>query len=525
MVDLLPTGHQKIHQLKMQGIVKRFPGVLAVNHVDFDVCAGEIHALLGENGAGKSTLMKLLYGLYEPDEGHILLDDVEVKIRSPHDAIARGIGMVHQHFMLVPSLTVAENIALGLRSSRGWRLDLKAVSQRVQELSDVYNLKVAPDRPIWQLAVGEQQRVEILRAVYQGAALLVLDEPTAVLTPREVEDLFHILRKMTADGHGVVFISHKLHEVLTITECITVLRDGQRVDTIPTAQANKRMLAEMMVGRPVSLEYARQPITPGENRLTLTDVSAYSDRGDLGLKNVSLTVRGGEILGVAGVSGNGQTELAQVIVGLRSATSGTIRLGDKDITNRSPETINKSGVSYIPEERMTDGVIKDFTVAENFVLQNHGRKPYTRGGIFMNFRAIAKACKEAIRAYEIKTPNPNVPIKTLSGGNIQKLVLARELSCEPKVLIAAQPTRGVDIGASEYIHLRLLDERSKGNAILLISEDLDEIRALSDRIAVMYEGRIIGIVPSASADIQQLGAMMAGSTLDSLEEKSKVQVE
>ncbi|NWG16120.1 MAG: ABC transporter ATP-binding protein [Chloroflexi bacterium] len=508
---------KRIQHLQMQGIVKRFPGVLAVNQVDFDVRAGEIHALLGENGAGKSTLMKMLYGLYHPDEGRILIDDAEVKIRSPHDAIQQGIGMIHQHFMLVPSLTVAENIALGMKSSRGMMLDLRLVSERVRQLSEQYNLKVNPDVPIWQLAVGEQQRVEILRALYKGAALLILDEPTAVLTPQEVDDLFRILRKMTEEGHALIFISHKLHEVLAISSRVTVLRDGQRVDTIPTEQATKLKLAQMMVGRPVVLEYERPTCRPESEKLKLTGVSAMNDRGDLGLKDVSLTVHGGEIVGVAGVSGNGQRELAQVIAGLRPVTGGVIHIGGVNVTGRPPAAMNVLGLSYIPEERMIDGVIKEFTVSENLVLQDHGRSPYTRAGVFLNFRVIAKTCKEAIRAYEIKTPGIDTPVKSLSGGNIQKLILARELSRRPKVLIAAQPTRGVDIGATEYIHRRLLEERSKGTAILLISEDLDEIMALSDRILVMYEGRIVGEVPGGKVDVRSLGAMMAGAALDAVE--------
>ena len=518
MSDTLPTGHKRISHLKMQDIVKRFPGVLAVNHVNFDVKSGEIHALLGENGAGKSTLMKLLYGLYQPDEGHILIDDRQVEIHSPNDAIRQGIGMVHQHFMLVPSLTVAENVALGMKSSRGLRLDLDVVSQRIRELAERYNLRVNPSTPIWQLAVGEQQRVEIVRALYKGAALLVLDEPTAVLTPGEVDQLFHVLRNMASEGHALVFISHKLHEVLAISGRVTVLRDGVYVDSIPTKQATKLKLAEMMVGRPVTLEYERQPMIQGDQRLTLRGISAKSDRGDLGLRDVSLSIDAGEIVGIAGVSGNGQSELAQVIAGLRSVTSGKIQLNGQDITGRSPIVVNKLGLSYIPEERMVDGVIKEFTVAENFVLQNHGHPPFSRGGLWMNFRAITRACRDAIQSYEIKTPSTETSIKSLSGGNIQKLVLARELSRKPRVLIAAQPTRGVDIGASEYIHRRLLDERSKGTAILLISEDLDEILALSDRIAVMYEGKIVDIMPREAVNIQQLGAMMAGASTNMVEE-------
>ncbi len=501
----------------MRGIVKRFPGVLAVNHVDFDAEAqgerGEIHALLGENGAGKSTLMKLLYGLYRLDGGTIELAGKPTAIRSPQDAIKRGIGMIHQHFMLVPSLTVAENIALGLKSSRGALLDLDRVRERVKELSERYHLRVDPDVPVWQLAVGEQQRVEILRALYRGAALLILDEPTAVLTPGEVDDLFRVLRQMCEDGHLLIFISHKLHEVLAISDRITVLRDGQRVDTIPAHSANRLMLAQMMVGRPVVLEYERPPARVGADRLCLSGVETLSDRGTPGLRDVTLTVRGGEIVGVAGVSGNGQQELAQVIAGLRPVTRGEITIGGKPATHQAVSTIQSLGIAYIPEERMVDGVISNFSVAENFVLHDHVRSPFARGRVLMNFRAITAACKQAIRDYEIKTPGVETPIKSLSGGNIQKLVLARELARSPQVLIAAQPTRGVDIGATEYIHHRLLDERAKGTAVLLISEDLDEILALSDRIVVMYEGRIVGEMPRESVDVRQLGAMMAGAAV------------
>ena len=508
--NLLPTGHQRIDHMEMKGIVKRFPGVLAADHIDFDVKSGEIHALLGENGAGKSTLMKMLYGLYHPNEGQIFINGTPTVIDRPQDAIKHGIGMIHQHFMLVPSLTVAENIALGMKSSRGVRLDLDVVTKRVLELSEIYNLKVDPNLPIWQLAVGEQQRVEILRALYKGAALLILDEPTAVLTPQEVDGLFSILNKLADDGHGLVFISHKLHEVLAISHRVTVLRDGQRVNSIPTSQATKPKLAEMMVGRPVLLEYDKNPPQLHGERLIMSGVTALSNRGTIGLDNVSLTVRGGEIVGIAGVSGNGQHELAQCIAGLRQVTSGNVIVDGQDTTNQPPSRLNEMGLSYIPEERMIDGVIKEFTVAENLVLQDHGHEKFTWGRIFMNFSKIKDACRTAIKSYEIKTPGTDTPIKNLSGGNIQKLVLARELSREPGVLIAAQPTRGVDIGASEYIHQRLLEERDNGTAILLISEDLDEIRALSDRILVMYEGQIVGEVENKNVDIEHLGMLMTG---------------
>ncbi len=508
----LATGHRRIDLLEMRGIVKQFPGVLAADHINFDVRAEEVHALLGENGAGKSTLMKMLYGLYKPDEGDILINGQPADITSPQDAIRQGIGMIHQHFMLVPSFTVAENVALGMKSSRGVLLDLDVVSQDIVKLSDQYGLKVDPGIPVWQLSVGEQQRVEILRALYRGAALLVLDEPTAVLTPQEVDELFVILKQLANDGHALIFISHKLHEVLAISNRVTVLRDGRKVDTIPTSGATKPKLAEMMVGRPVVLAYDVPERTPGEPSLRLEGVSALRNRGDLGLKHVSLQVCAGEILGVAGVSGNGQHELAEVIAGLRTTTEGRITMMSQDITGKSPAEVNVLGLSHIPEERMEDGVIREFSVAENRVLQDHGRAPFARW-IFMLFRVIANATKLSIRDFEIKTPSHETLIKNLSGGNIQKLVLARELSRKPAVLIAAQPTRGVDIGATEYIHQRLLQERDKGTAILLISEDLDEIRALSDRVVVLYEGRIVGEVARDAVDVNELGLMMAGATL------------
>lgn len=506
---LLPTGQPRIDHMEMRGIVKCFPGVLAADHIDFDVRAGEVHALLGENGAGKSTLMKILYGLYQQNEGQIFLNGQPVAIKSPSDAIAQGIGMIHQHFMLVPTLTVAENVALGLKSTRGPLLDLDTVSERITRLAKVYGLHVDPARPVWQLAVGERQRVEIIKALYRGAALLILDEPTAVLTPQEVDDLFVTLRQMVADGHALIFISHKLHEVLAISHRITVLRDGKHVGAVPTSEATKQSLARMMVGREVLLQYEQQAVEVGAPRLVLEGVRAASDRGTEALRGVSLTVRAGEILGVAGVSGNGQRELAEVIFGLRPATAGTITLEGQDVTGCSPDQLNRLGLSYIPEERMVDGVIKDFTVAENLILQDHAARSLSLG-IFMRPNAIARRCADLIRHFNIRTPSQETPIRSLSGGNIQKLVLARELARQPRVLIAAQPTRGVDIGATEYIHQRLLDQRAQGTATLLISEDLDEIMALSDRIAVIYEGEIVGVVDRAEADVEQLGLMMAG---------------
>jgi simple sugar transport system ATP-binding protein len=506
---LQASASRTLQRVELKGIVKRFPGVVANKGVDFEVHAGEIHALLGENGAGKTTLMRILYGLYQPDEGQILIDERPVTINSPTDSIRLGIGMIHQHFMLVPTLSVAANVSLGLRSPRGMLLDLDSVARRIEELSQAYGLVVDPQAVVWQLAVGEQQRVEILKALYRGAALLILDEPTAVLTPQEVDELFTTLRRMADEGHALIFISHKLHEVLSISDRITVLRDGRVVRTLNTAETDRQELAQLMVGREVLLRVDKQSIERGPARLSLKGVWAMGDRGLAALKGVSLDVCAGEILGVAGVSGNGQRELAEVISGLRHPTQGRVLLDSADVTGWRPEPLIRQGLAYIPEERMRDGVIRELSVEENLMVEDHGRPPFSHG-IFMDFRRIADHCDDLIRDFEIKTPSRRTPLRNLSGGNIQKLILARELTRDPKVLIAAQPTRGVDIGSTEYIHQRLVAQRSKGTATLLISEDLDEIRNLSDRIAVMYEGKIMGIVDRDGATVEQLGLMMAG---------------
>jgi len=493
----------------MRGITKRFPGVLASDHVDFDVKSGEVHALLGENGAGKSTLMKILYGLYHPDEGEILLNGKPVSITSPNDSINLGIGMIHQHFMLVQTLTVAENVALGLPSSRGALTDLDVVSKRILELADIYGLKLDPSAYIWQLSVGQQQRVEIIKALYRGAALLILDEPTAVLTPQEVDELFVIMRQMVKDGHALIFISHKLHEVVEISKRVTVLRDGRKIGTRPTSETTKQDLANWMVGREVGFAPDRGQMELGGIRLQLEDVSCGSDRGTPGLRGVSLKVCSGEILGIAGVSGNGQRELAETITGLRKTISGKVFLEGDDITSLSPGEITDRMLSYIPEERMRDGMIKEFTVAENMILREHHKVPYSRYG-FLRLRDITSHADELIKQFRVKTPSQETHAKNLSGGNIQKVVLAREISRNPRAIIAAQPTRGLDIGATEYVREQLLVERRKGTAILLISEDLDEILALSDRIAVIYEGQVMDIVQRADATPEKLGLLMAG---------------
>lgn len=507
--NLLPSGKPRIDSLEMRGITKRFPGVLANDRVDFDVKSGEVHALLGENGAGKSTLMKILYGLYHPDEGEILLNGKPVTISSPNDSINLGIGMIHQHFMLVPSLTVAENVALGLPSSRGVLTDLDRVSKRIIELAEIYSLKIDPSAYIWQLSVGQQQRVEIIKALYRGAALLILDEPTAVLTPQEVDELFVIMKQMVRDGHALIFISHKLHEVVEISQRVTVLRDGRKIGTRPTSEITKQDLANWMVGREVGFAPDRGETNLGEVRLQLDEIQCGSDRGTPGLRGISLEVRSGEILGIAGVSGNGQRELAESITGLRKVTGGRVQLEGQNVTNFPPADLTGRMLSYIPEERMRDGMIKDFSIAENMILREHHKQPYSRSG-FLNLRGIASHTDQLISQFHVKTPSRDTLAKNLSGGNIQKVVLAREISRNPRAIIAAQPTRGLDIGATEYVREQLLVERRKGAAILLISEDLDEILALSDRIAVIYEGQIMDIVPRENATPQKLGLLMAG---------------
>ncbi len=503
----LPSGLKRIDHMEMRGITIRFPGVLANDHVDFDTRSGEIHALLGENGAGKSTLMKILYGMYKPDEGEVLLDGQPVTFHSPADALAHHIGMIHQHFMLVQTLTVAENIALGMKS-RGLLVDLGEVRERLVKLAQVYGLKVNPDAYIWQLSVGEQQRVEIIKALYHGGALVILDEPTAVLTPQECSELFVTLKEMRTQGHALIFISHKLHEVQELSDRVTVMRDGRVIDTAPNVNLDRRKLARMMVGRDVVFQPERPPLDAGDVKLSVRDLSADNDQELPALQGVSLEVRAGEIVGLAGVSGNGQRELAEAIAGLRHVTGGEISINGQTVTRASIAARLRAGLSYVPEERNRDGIIGTFSVAENAILQN--TSTYTRAGIFFNFGAINRHAMNLIRSFNIKTPSAQTPAKNLSGGNMQKLILARELSRKPSVLIASQPTRGVDISATEYIQRVLIEQRSAGVAVLLISEDLDEILALSDRVAVIYEGKIVGIQDRADADVETLGLMMAG---------------
>ena len=515
-----------VPMLEMRGITKRFPGVIANEDVDFDVYAGEVHTLLGENGAGKSTLMKVLYGLYPADEGEIFIDGELTTLDSPTDAIDHGIGMIHQHFMLVPTLTVAENVALGLKSSRGFLTDLSVVSKRILELAERYGLELDPSALVWQLSVGERQRVEIIKALYRDARLLILDEPTAVLTPQEVDQLFATLHQLTDDGRGLIFISHKLHEVLALSNRITVLRHGAVTGEIPVEGATRESLANMMVGRAVKLTPDKLEAEPGEIALEVKDLTVMGDRDLVAVEGLNLSVRRGEILGIAGVSGNGQRELAETIAGLRKPESGTVKVADVDVTGAHPNTVREAGLAYVPEERMRDGAIANFTVWENLLLIDHTSSDYLKRGMF-DFETIRNHAEDLVEAFDIRTPSVETSCGSLSGGNIQKVIMARELSSSPTVLVASQPTRGVDIGAAEYIHRRLIDKRNvltdaefiqakliehrnACTAILMISEDLDEVFGLSDRIAVLYEGRVMGIVDPKTASREEVGLMMAG---------------
>jgi general nucleoside transport system ATP-binding protein len=495
--------------LELRGMTKRFPGIVANDHIDFDLGRGEVHALLGENGAGKSTLMNVLYGLYHPDEGEIRIKGESVRINSPKDAIERGIGMVHQHFMLIPVMTVAENIVLASEPTRGGvLLDYGAARKRVTELSRTFNFAIEPDARIDEITVGQQQRVEILKALYRGADILILDEPTAVLTPQEAQELFEILKTLLREGMSVIFITHKLHEVLEIADRITVLRRGKKIDTVQRAGATEAGLAQMMVGREVLLRVEKTPPEPGEPLLRVDDLAVLDDRQLEAVRGVSFEVRAGEIVGIAGVDGNGQSELIEALSGLRRAASGRVWLGDRDVTRSGAHAILDQGLGHIPEDRQRRGLVLQFTLAENLALHEFDRPPNSRLGWLFPARLVRLA-RELLRRYDVRGGGPQTKASALSGGNQQKVVLAREIARDPKVLIAAQPTRGLDVGAIEFVHRQLVGARDQGAAVLLISLELEEILSLSDRILVLYEGRIVAeFGPEATEE--QLGMAMTG---------------
>ena len=503
--------------LKATGITKKFPGVLANDHVDFDLRKGEIHALLGENGAGKSTLMNILYGLYHPEEGEVSVEGNKMQLNSSRDAIKHGIGMVHQHFMLIPVFTVTENIMLGAETDHRAApneaplavLDRKEVAQKVRDLSHQYGLDVDPDAIVGDLPVGVQQRVEIVKALYRKANILILDEPTAVLTPQEAEDLSRIMHDLTEQGVSIIFITHKLKEVLAVADRITVMRAGRVVGTTTPGESNEQKLASMMVGREVILTVQKKPAQPAEEILQVRDVRVRDVRNLEAVRGVSFYVRAGEVLGIAGVQGNGQTELAEALTGLRPIEAGHFSIAGKDLTGKPPRPITETGLAHIPEDRQRHGLVLSYTIADNMVLCDYYQPRFSKGVVIQQTQVDANAQK-LIKAYDVRTPSAFTAAGKLSGGNQQKVIVARELSRPVKLLIASQPTRGLDVGSIEYIHKEIIAMRDRGVAVLLVSAELDEILSLSDRIAVMYRGQIVETLDRKAASREQLGLLMAG---------------
>ncbi|MEP7355931.1 MAG: ABC transporter ATP-binding protein [Anaerolineales bacterium] len=496
--------------LELRGITKRFPGVLANDHVSFTQEPGEIHVLLGENGAGKSTLMNILYGLYQPDEGEIILRGQPAQFTSPNAAIAAGIGMVHQHFMLIPVLTVTENVMLGDEIVRaGIVLDRQKAGERIEAISQQYGLAVQPRAKIQDLPVGVQQRVEIIKLLFRNADILIFDEPTAVLTPQEVDELFKIMRGLVAQGKSIIFITHKLDEVLAIADRITVLRLGRVVGAARPAETDEHKLAAMMVGRQVALEVNRAPLKRGGLRLEVKHLEVLDEQMNVAVNNVSFEVYAGEVLGVAGVQGNGQTELVEALTGLRAVLAGEIAIAGVPTTHASPREIIELGVAHVPEDRQRDGLVLPFPIVDNLVLSTYYLAPFAQG-VSLQDGAIEAAARQRVQQFDIRTPSIETPAGSLSGGNQQKVIIAREFSRPAKLLIASQPTRGLDVGSIEYIHKRIMEKRNDGLAVLLVSPELDEVLALSDRIMVMYRGRIVAIVESEVATREYLGLLMAG---------------
>jgi len=493
--------------LKLEGMTKRFGSLVANDHIDLEIRKGEIHALLGENGAGKSTLMNILYGLYTPDEGRIVWKGQEVKIRDPRHAIDLGIGMVHQHFMLVPVFTVAENIILGKETARNHILDVKAANQQVREISQRFGLEVNPEVRVESISVGQQQRVEILKALYRGAELLILDEPTAVLTPQEVEELGKIMKRLVAEGHTIIIITHKLKEVLHLADRVTVIRRGKMIATLDAAGHTEDELAQLMVGRDVELKVEKTPAEPKDAVLEVEHLTATNDSGVQALRDVSFHVRAGEIVGIAGVDGNGQSELVACLTGLRKPTGGTVRVRGVDLTGQTPRRIREAGVGHIPEDRQRRGLVLNFSVAENVALGDH--RAFTSRGV-LSFGKMVDLANRIIKNFDVRPPRPDYLARSLSGGNQQKVIVGREITRNPNLMIAVQPTRGLDVGAIEFIHRNLVAERDAGKAVLLVSLELDEIMNLADRILVMYKGQVVAEVAGHEATEDNLGLLMMG---------------
>jgi len=496
--------------LELRGITKRFPGVLANDHIDLTLKEGEIHALLGENGAGKTTLMNILYGLYAPDEGEIFVRGKQIDVKSPSDAISEGVGMVHQHFMLIPVFTVTENVMLGDESTRyGTVLDRKLAASKVRQISEQYNLQVDPDAYVKNLPVGVQQRVEIIKLLYREADILILDEPTAVLTPQETDELFKIMRNLVSKGKSIIFITHKLREVLDFADRITVIRRGKVIGSVLPEDADKRLLAEMMVGRAVELELDRTPAKIGDQVLSVKNLVVVDERNQVAVDDISFEVYAGEVFGVAGVQGNGQTELVEALTGMRPSLSGSVEALGEEITHASPRQITELGTAHVPEDRQKDGLVLPFPISDNLILNTYYQKPYTRG-VILDEQAILKSANKLVDEFDIRTPSALTSVGSLSGGNQQKVIVAREFSRPIKLLIASQPTRGLDVGSVEYIHRRILEKRDEGCAVILVSSELDEIMELSDRIAVMYRGKIVEILSAEEATKEGVGLLMAG---------------
>ena len=498
-------------KLELRGITKHFPGVVANEGVDLVVQPGEIHGLLGENGAGKTTLMNVLYGLYRPDEGEILIDDKPVQFSGPADAIAAGIGMVHQHFMLVPVFTVTENIMLGVESTRPpfGRLDIPAARRRIMEISERHRLRIDPDALVQDLPVGVRQRVEIIKTLYRWSDILILDEPSAVLTPQETDELIEVMRSLLEIGTSIIFITHKLNEVRKVADRITVLRRGKVVGTTTPAESSREELAAMMVGRDVQLVVDKGAPNAGAPVLEISDLVVRDDRGQAAVDRLSLSVRSGEILAIAGVQGNGQSELVEAITGLREPDSGSVELDGEPMPS-DPRSVYEAGVAHVPEDRMEAGLIGDFTVADNLVLTGYWQEPYSRG-LQLNGDAIVESADRLVSEFDIRTPSIFNPVGNLSGGNQQKVIAAREFSRPLKLLVAAQPTRGLDVGSIEYIHRRIVEKRDEGAAVLIVSSELDEVLALGDRIAVMYQGTIVDVLERSEATLERLGLLMGGA--------------